>query len=114
MVVFKKRGARDKTKKLLPRAIGPYMVKKKISSVCYQLEDIPHNKRSRIHRIFNAHVSIMKLYVPRRECDWEPWVSDEPEVGVREEFLTNSGVMNKTRAIFPMSRRMKVRANATS
>ena len=51
------------------------MVKKKISSVCYQLEDVPHNKR-RIHRIFNAHVSIMKLYVPRMECDWEPWVCD--------------------------------------
>ena len=87
VIVFKKRGARDKTKKLLPRAIGPYMVKKKISSVCYQLEDIPHNKRSRIHRIFNAHVSIMKLYVPRRECDWEPWVCDEPEEGVREDFF---------------------------
>ena len=72
VVVYKKRRAEGLTKKFLPRAVGPYQVLKRISSVCYRLEDIPHNKRSRIHRIFNAHVSIMKPYVSRRETEWPP------------------------------------------
>lgn len=33
------------------------------------MEDIPHNQRGRIHRVFNAHVSIMKPYVARRNLD---------------------------------------------
>jgi hypothetical protein len=70
VVVYKKRRGVGLTKKLLPRAVGPYQVLKKISPVCYRLEDIPHNQRNRLHRIFNVHISVMKPYLPRREIDW--------------------------------------------
>ena len=63
------------------------MVKKKISSVCYELEDIPYNKRSRVHRSFKTHVSIMKLYVSRKEVDWTPWEGEEEEEEVDEELF---------------------------
>jgi len=69
-VVYKKRRGVGLTKKLPPRAVGPYQVLKKISPVCYRLEDIPHNQRNRLHRIFNVHISVMKPYLPRREIDW--------------------------------------------
>lgn len=80
VVVYKKRRAEGLTKKLLPRAVGPYQVLKRISSVCYRLEDIPHNKRSRVHRIFNAHVSILKPYVARKETEWPSGDTTSDEV----------------------------------
>jgi hypothetical protein len=86
VLVFKKRSVPGKTKKLLPRAIGPYQVVKRFSPVCYRLEDIPHNRRNRRHHVFNAHVSIMKPYVARKEVDWTPWDTEEPGEAVREDL----------------------------
>ena len=34
--------------------------------------------------MFNVHVSIMKMYVPRRELNWEPWNREQPNDGVDE------------------------------
>ena len=86
VIVFKERSVPGKTKKLMPRAISPYQVVKRFSPVCYRLKDIPHNRRNRRHHIYNAHVSIMKPYVARREVDWTPWDSEEPGEAVREDL----------------------------
>ena len=79
MLDYIRRGATDRTKKLLPHAIGPYMVKKRISTLCYELEDILYDKRSWIYRTFKVHANIMRLYVFRKETDWAPWEREGDE-----------------------------------
>ena len=52
LLIYKNRRGKDRTKKLLPRVVGPYQIQKKVSPTCYKVEDIPHNRRERTHRIF--------------------------------------------------------------
>jgi len=72
VLVARKRVSVGKTKKFICRAVGPYQIVKRVNRVCYTVEDLPQNRRSRIHRRFNAHVSLIKRYHARSENDWLP------------------------------------------
>lgn len=71
-MIYKTRRGKNLTKKLFPGAQGSYQILNHISPECYRIEDIPHSRRGRIHRILNSHVSIIKPYVGRKDIDWEP------------------------------------------
>ena len=72
VLVARRRVHVGKTKKFVCRSVGPYQVVKRVNRVCYTVEDLPQNRRTRIHRRFNAHVSLLRRYNPRREIDWRP------------------------------------------
>ena len=93
VVIYKNRRGKGRTKKLLPRAQGPYQIQKRVSRTCYRVEDIPNNRRGRTHRIFNAHVSIIKPYIARREMDWFP-EEEEGESEPDEGEITEDGPLS--------------------
>jgi len=64
VLVFRRR--RKGTRKFVDRSVGPYQVVKQVTRVTYLVEDLPDQRRSRTHRRFNAHVSQIKRYNPRR------------------------------------------------
>ena len=66
-----------KTKKFVSRSVGPYQIAKRVSKTCYTVEDLPHNRRKRIYRRFNAHVSQLHPYRSRYEVDWKPEGEEE-------------------------------------
>ena len=72
VLVARRRVCVGKTKKFVCRSIGPYQVVRRVNRVCYTVEDLPQNRRTRIHRRFNAHVSLLRRYNPRIEMDWRP------------------------------------------
>lgn len=72
VLVSRKRSLKGKTKKFICRSIGPHQIVKRVNRVCYTVEDLPQNRRSRIHRRFNAHVSLIKRYHSRMETEWLP------------------------------------------
>jgi len=83
VLVFRRR--RKGTKKFVDRSVGPYQVVRRVTRVTYLVEDLPDQRRSRIHRRFNAHVSQLKRYTARKEVDWIPEEltsssNDAPEV----------------------------------
>ena len=78
VLVARRRVCVGKTKKFVCRSIGPYQIVKRVNRVCYTVEDLPQNRRTRIHRRFNAHVSLLRRYNPRREMDWKPEDDSEP------------------------------------
>ena len=85
VLVARKRATVGKTKKFINRSKGPYQVVKRVSRLCYTVEDLPPNRLARIHRRFNVHVSLMRRYNSRREVDWKPedeseWSDEEREV----------------------------------
>lgn len=96
VVIYRRRRGKQLTRKLLPRAKGPYQVRKRVSAECYKLEDLPSNRLSRTHRIFNVHVSLMKPYVARKDPDWPPqgsddddWMEEEDPQGAFEDEDSN-------------------------
>ena len=72
----------NKSKKFLPRCIGPFQISKRVSATCYKVQDLPCNRKKRICRIFNAHVSQLRRYRSRCETEWIPkqQIDDEEEV----------------------------------
>ena len=62
VLVARHRRANGRTKKLNPRFIGPYQVAKRVSSICYLVEDLPYNRRKRVWRRFKAHSSQLRKY----------------------------------------------------
>ena len=62
MLVARHRRANGRTKKLNPRFIGPYQNAKRVSSICYLVEDLQYNRRKRVWRRFKAHSSQLRKY----------------------------------------------------
>ncbi|KAI9550030.1 hypothetical protein GHT06_007621 [Daphnia sinensis] len=72
VLIARRPKTKGKTKKFSRRFIGPYQVNRQVSSVCYSVEDLPCNRKKRLWRRFNAHVSQMRRFSVRRETDWCP------------------------------------------
>ena len=77
VIVARRRVYVGKTKKFVSRSVGPYQIAKRVSKTCYTVEDLPHNRRKRIYRRFNAHVSQLHPYRSRYEVDWKPEGEEE-------------------------------------
>lgn len=85
VLVARKRRGNGKTKKFLPRFIGPYQIVKRVSRTCYLLEDIPANRRKRIWRSFNAHSCQLRRYSARVETEWTP------EAHLEDDLVSSNG-----------------------
>lgn len=69
------------TKKFILRLIGPYQIYRRVSPTFYPVQDLPCNRKKRLWRHFNAHVSQIQRNSLRRETDWCPADSDEKKIG---------------------------------
>lgn len=73
---------KGKTKKFLPKFIGPFQVVKKVCPTTYLVEDVPHRRRSQVWRRFRAHICQIRKFRVREdnrfdEDDGDP---DDPKV----------------------------------
>ena len=85
VLVRRKAKKKGKTKKLLPKFVGPFQVVKRVGSggnVCettYLVEDPPERRTRRKYRRFNAHVAQIRKFRPREV------IFDEGETEADEE-----------------------------
>ena len=78
VLVRRKLKKKGKTKKLLPKYIGPFQVVKKVCPTTYLVEDLPAQRKKKRFRRFNAHVVQIRKFHPRDDAEWDEW-PDEPE-----------------------------------
>ena len=78
VLVRRKLKKKGKTKKLLPKYIGPFQVVKKVCPTTYLVEDLPAQRKKKRFRRFNAHVVQIRKFHPRDDAEWDDW-PDEPE-----------------------------------
>ena len=76
VLISRKPRSNGRTKKFLMKFVGPYQVLKQVSKTCYKVEDLPANRRRRIWRRFNVHISQVRRFYPRRDIDWLPEEDD--------------------------------------
>jgi hypothetical protein len=72
VLVARRLRTKGKTRKLLPKFVGPFQVVQQVCPVTYLVEDLPALRRRRRYRRFNAHVSQIRLFHVREENDWRP------------------------------------------
>lgn len=85
VLIARKPKTKGKTKKFVPRFIGPYQIYKRVAATCYAVEDLPCNRKRRLWRRFNAHSSQIRRYFPRKETDWLPSVDEGDYEDVTDE-----------------------------
>lgn len=69
---------KGKTKKFLPKFIGPFQVVRKVCPTTYLVEDLPHNRKKKEWRRFRAHVCQIRKF-RAREPDWGSEDEEEPD-----------------------------------
>lgn len=72
VLVSRKIQSKGRTRKFLPKFIGPFQVARQKCQNTYLVEDIPALQKRRIQRRFNAHVAQMRPYRTPTEIDWRP------------------------------------------
>jgi len=84
---------KGKTKKFLPKFVGPYQIVRKVCWTTYLVEDLPKNRRRRRYRSFRAHVCQMKRFRLRVledvALEEEATMNDEPKRGLEEATITD-------------------------
>ena len=88
VLVRRKLKKKGKTKKLLPKYVGPFQVVKKVCPTTYLVEDLPAQRKKKRFRRFNAHVVQIRKFHPREDAEWDDW-PDEPEESI--EIQPSSG-----------------------
>lgn len=78
VLIRRKLKKKNKTKKYLPKYVGPFQVVKKICPTTYLVEDLPANRQKKRFRRFNVHVVQIQMFHPREDVDWDDW-PDEPD-----------------------------------
>ena len=68
---------KDRTKKLLPKFIGPFQVVRKVCPTTYLVEDLPAKRRKKTFRRFQAHVVQIRRFHPREDNEWDDWPEEE-------------------------------------
>jgi hypothetical protein len=84
VLVRRKLKKKGKTKKLLPKYVGPYQVVKKVCPTTYLVEDLPARRKKKKFRRFNAHVVQIRKFHPREDPEWDDW-PDEPDDRMPDE-----------------------------
>ena len=69
---------KNKTKKFLPKYVGPFQVVKKICPTTYLVEDLLAKRKKKRFRWFNVHVVQIRMFHPREDVEWDDW-PDEPD-----------------------------------
>ena len=72
VLVARRLRTKGKTRKLLPKFVGPFQIVKQVCPVTYLVEDLPALRRRRMYRRFNAHVGQIRPFHVREENDWRP------------------------------------------
>jgi hypothetical protein len=70
---------KGKTKKFLPKFVGPYQVVKKVCETTYLVEDLPSRRKKTKFRRFNAHVCQIRRFHSREDVEWEQGDDSEEE-----------------------------------
>ncbi|EFX64357.1 hypothetical protein DAPPUDRAFT_118259 [Daphnia pulex] len=68
---------KGKTKKFLPKFVGPYQVVKKVCETTYLVEDLPARRKQT--KRFNAHVCQIRHFHAREDVEWEQGDDSEKE-----------------------------------
>ena len=88
VLVARRRYGVGKTKKFLPRFVGPYQIAKRIGRCSYIVEDLPANRRKQQWRRFSVHCSQLRRFVSRMETEWRPdWEDDGEAIGTDETLF---------------------------
>lgn len=69
---------KNKSRKLLPKFIGPFQVASQKCKNTYLIEDLPFMRKRRVWRRFNAHVAQLKPFQVREDVYWCPGGQSEP------------------------------------
>lgn len=84
VLVRRKLKKKKKTKKYLPKYVGPFQVVKKICPTTYLVEDLPAKRQKKSFRHFTVHVVQIRMFHPREDVEWDDW-PDEPDKNVVQQ-----------------------------
>ncbi|EFX63076.1 hypothetical protein DAPPUDRAFT_335971 [Daphnia pulex] len=97
VLVRRKLIKKGKTKKFLPKFVGPFQVVKKLCETTYLVEDLPARRKKKQFRRFNAHVCQIRRFHTREDVEWEAEEdSDTEEEEESSESEEENGVVNNT------------------
>ena len=88
---------KGKTKKFLPKFVGPYQVVKKVCETTYLVEDLPAMRKKTKFRRFNAHVCQIRRFHARDDVEWERADYSEEEEEESSDSEEEGEVINNTR-----------------
>jgi hypothetical protein len=80
---------KNKTKKFLPKYVGPFQVVKKIWPTTYLVEDLPAKRKKKRFRRFNVHVVQIRMFHPREDVEWDDWPDEPDENAVQQPPAEN-------------------------
>ena len=80
---------KNKTKKFLPKYVGPFQVVKKICPTTYLVEDLPAKRKKKRFRRFNVHVVQIRMFHPREDVEWDDWPDEPDENAVQQPPVEN-------------------------
>ncbi|XP_045023994.1 LOW QUALITY PROTEIN: uncharacterized protein LOC116925085 [Daphnia magna] len=104
VLVRRKLKKKNKTKKLLPKYIGPFQVVKKVCPTTYLVEDLPARRKKKRFRRFNAHVVQIRKFHPREDPEWDDWPDepDDPDESLVQQADEEDNVVAPSLAISPI------------
>jgi hypothetical protein len=88
---------KGKTKKFLPKFVGPYQVVKKVCETTYLVEDLPARRKKTMFRRFNAHVCQIRRFHARDDVEWEQGDYPDKEEEGSSDSEEEGEVINNTR-----------------
>ncbi|XP_045025111.1 uncharacterized protein LOC123469829 [Daphnia magna] len=104
VLVRRKLKKKNKTKKLLPKYVGPFQVVKKVCPTTYLVEDLPARRKKKRFRRFNAHVVQIRKFHPREDPEWDDWPDepDDPDESLVQQADEEDNVVAPSLAISPI------------
>jgi hypothetical protein len=85
VLVRRKLIKKGKTKKFLPKFVGPYQVVKKVCETTYLVEDLPARRKKTKFRRFNAHVCQIRRFHAREDVEGDDSEEEEESSDTEEE-----------------------------
>lgn len=92
VLVSRNIGETGRTKKLLPKFIGPFQIVKQKCQNTYLVEDLPFMRKRRSWRRFNAHVAQIRPFRVREEVDWCPEKETAGEISEDDNWDSEADV----------------------